>query len=854
MNTRKTTPFLTTEPSSSAPYWAEELDPTHARFRAKIGGLHCSLCTGTLEKALGRLPGVEKVAVSLTHEQALVEYDPTVIRPDDLLETLRDIGCTIWDPRKLRPLEEEEAALVRESKRLLTAIGFSLLTIALILQVTGIWSVLVPLVVVFGVAQHILVMAWQSLPRGIFNQHVMLEAGAFAGIVGGLIGLFVPSVGYPAAPFFAVSVLVATYHVFSEWLSLLVKTRSSQAVKRLLDLQPDTARVVREDQEREVPIGAVVVGDLVRVRPGERIPVDGVVVSGHSAVDQALVTGEPIPVEKQLDDSVIGGSINGTGTLLVKVSAVGVESFLAQVIRHVEDARALKPGILHLVDRILRVYTPTVLALSLLSLIGWIGGTTLVVGYPDVQRAVFAALSVLVMGYPCAVGIAAPLAIVRGAGLAADQGIIMRTGEAFQAFRQVKRMVLDKTGTLTVGKPTVQEIEALVDPDELLRVAAASESASEHPLAQAVVARALERKLDLPATLEFSSFTGLGVQARMEGAQVLVGRPSFLEERGIDLSSLASRIAELEKVGRTVIAVSRNDQLLGVIALGDELRPDAAEAIAAMCRAGITPILVTGDNLRAASRVGREVGIDDVRAGIRPAQKAEIVRELQTEGRGRVAMVGDGINDAPALMQADVGVAMGSGTDIAIESSDIIIVSNRLMSVLTARDISRRSYRKTRQNVVLAFLFNGIGVPLATTGLVYPVWAMVAMALSVTSIFVNSLWGRPDLLFEAILSVGRTASWKRAPARSSKRMKIREGTHEADRAHRSNSHRRRGGVGHPRLHGLYGAGCRRDCRCGNLGCDSWHEYGRTRAGGRLAAVGHPGLPAASRTDDPARLH
>src|SRR6266487_163710 len=582
MNTRKTTPFLTTEPSSSAPYWAEELDPTHARFRAKIGGLHCSLCTGTLEKALGRLPGVEKVAVSLTHEQALVEYDPTVIRPDDLLETLRDIGCTIWDPRKLRPLEEEEAALVRESKRLLTAIGFSLLTIALILQVTGIWSVLVPLLVggsllataflilrgqgiktaiasvtglgllvtailvanvlglargavpplvgafallvVFGVAQHILVMAWQSLRRGIFNQHVMLEAGAFAGIVGGLIGLFVPSVGYPAAPFFAVSVLVATYHVFSEWLSLLVKTRSSQAVKRLLDLQPDTARVVRDDQEREVPIGEVVVGDLVRVRPGERIPVDGVVVSGHSAVDQALVTGEPIPVEKQLDDSVIGGSINGTGTLLVKVSAVGVESFLAQVIRHVEDARALKPGILHLVDRILRVYTPTVLALSLLSLLGWLVGTTLVVGYPDVQRAVFAALSVLVMGYPCAVGIAAPLAIVRGAGLAAGQGIIMRTGEAFQAFRQVKRMVLDKTGTLTVGKPTVQEIEALVDPDELLRVAAASESASEHPLAQAVVARALERKLDLPPVEDFESFSGLGIQARIEGSQVLVGR------------------------------------------------------------------------------------------------------------------------------------------------------------------------------------------------------------------------------------------------------------------------------------------------------------------------------------------
>jgi copper chaperone CopZ len=346
MNTLTKNTLPTTEPSSSAPYWAEELDPRHARFRAKIGGLHCSLCTGTLEKALGRMSGVEKVAVSLTHEQALVEYDPTVIRPDDLLETLRDIGYQIWDPRKLRPFEEEESALVREGKRLLVAIGFSLLTIALILQVSGIWSVLVPLVigfmflataflilrgqglftaivsvtalgllvaailvvntlgiargavpwvvgafaiiVVFGVAQHILVMAWQSLRRGILNQHVMLEAGAFAGIIGGLIGLFVPSVGYPAAPFFAVSVLVANYHIFSEWLSLLVKTRSSQAVKRLLDLQPDTARVVRGDEEREVPIGEVAVSDLVRVRPGERIPVDGLVTSGHSAVDQAL--------------------------------------------------------------------------------------------------------------------------------------------------------------------------------------------------------------------------------------------------------------------------------------------------------------------------------------------------------------------------------------------------------------------------------------------------------------------------------------------------------------------------------------------------------------------------------------
>jgi len=803
----------TTEPSTAEPYWNEALPGGHARFRAKIGGLHCSLCTGTIEKALGRRPGVDKVAVSLTHEQALVDYDPARVRPAELLETLRDIGYTIWDPRKLRPYAEEEAGLVREGKRLLTAIGVSLVTIALLVQARGFWSVIVPAVVgvtfivlaylilsgrgfwtavlgtaalglstvavlvvnalgvarpaipwiigafavtvVFGVAQHILVMAWQSLRRGILNQHVLLEAGAFAGMTGGLIGLIARPAGYPTAAFFGVAVLIVNYHVFSEWLSLLVKTRSSQAVKRLLDLQPDTARVVRRDEEREAPIGEVVVGDLVRVRPGERVPVDGSVVGGHSAVDQSLVTGEPVPVEKAVGDSVVGGSINGLGTLLIRVTTVGEESFLQQVVRHVEDARALKPGILHLVDRILKVYAPTVLSLAALSLVGWLAGSWLVTGQADMQRAVFAALSVLVMGYPCAVGIAAPLSIVRGAGEAADRGIIMRTGEAFQAFRAVTTIVLDKTGTLTEGRPVVREMEALGDADELLAVAAAAEASSEHPLGQAVLNAALDRSLDIPAVEEFEALAGRGVSAHMQGRHVLVGRPSFLGEQGIDLSPLAERMTALEQAGRTVIAVGRDGRLLGAIALGDALRSDAAEAVAAMTQARLTPVMVTGDNRRAAERVARAVGIEEVHAGVLPDQKAQLVRELQARARGRVAMVGDGINDAPSLMQADVGVAMGGGTDIAIESADIIIVGDRLRAILEARDISRWSYRKTKQNVVLAFLFNGIGIPVATTGLLYPVWAMVAMALSVTTIFVNSLWGRPSLFFDAIRSVGK---------------------------------------------------------------------------------------------------
>jgi heavy metal translocating P-type ATPase len=794
--------------------WSEEpaSRPDRARIRAHIGGLHCSLCTGTIEKALGSQPGVDKVAVSLTHEQALVEYDPKVALAEDLLGTLRDIGYTVSDPRKVRPFEEDERDLVNEGRRFLTATALSMLSVALIAQPSGLGTWLLPAVVftsllgfvflvlrarglavaiggsaalaalalavipmkeqawfqagvpwtvaamalllVFGVGRHILWMAFQALRRGILNQHVLLEIGAFAGIVGGLIGFVLDLPGYPTAPFFAVTVMVTTYHIFSEWLSLIVKTRSSQAVKRLLDLQPDTAMVVRDGLERESPIEKVALGDLVRIRPGQRVPVDGRVVDGHSAVDQSLVTGEPIPVERRAGDAVIGGSINGTGTLLVKVTTVGENSFLQRVVREVEDARALKPGLLHLVDRVLRVYTPAVLIVAALAFVGWLAGSWLLAGQVDVQRAVFAGLSVLVMGYPCAVGISAPLSIVRGAGEAAENGILMRTGEAFQGLRLVDTIVLDKTGTLTEGRPTVREIEVLDGTEvELVALAAAAEASSEHPLAQAVVKAAFERNAVPPNVTSFEAVPGKGVVARTTLGEVLVGSPAFLTSRGIDLTPAGERIRMLEEAGRTVIAVGRAGRALGLLALGDTLRPDAAEAVATLRKAGLPTVLLTGDNERAARRIAREVGIDEVHAGVLPDGKAEVVRRLQT--RSKVAMVGDGINDAPALMQADVGIAMGEGTDIAIESADIIILSNRLGALSLALEISRRSYAKMLQNATLAFLFNGIGIPLAATGLIYPVWAMVAMAVSVTAIFFNSLWGRPALFIDAVLSVGR---------------------------------------------------------------------------------------------------
>ncbi|WP_306168946.1 cation-translocating P-type ATPase [Halomonas sp. MMSF_3323] len=806
----RTAATATTE--AGLPPWRLEAtgEPEIQRVRAHIGGLHCSLCTGTIERALGQKAGVRRVAVSLTHEQALVEYDTRENSAETLMGTLQAIGYTLSDPRKIEPYAHQERELARERNRFLVALAASLAAVGLIVDPTSPWTLglstlvyvslvtfgyavlrgqgtraalggsallalgglilfalragsllagqeailvaILAVAMVFGIARQMLLMAYQALRRGILNQHVLVEIGAFAGLVGGGIGLMLRPDGYPTAAFFAVSVMVLTYHLFSEWLSLIVKTRSSQSVRRLLDLQPETAHVTGEGGERDLPVAQVDTGMRVRIRPGERIPVDGEVIDGDSAVDQSLVTGEPLPIEKTVGDAVVGGAINGSGTLVVRVTATGEASFLQQVVRSLEDARALKPGLLHLVDRVLRVYTPTVLIVSALAFGFWMSAPLLWGAAPDLERAVFAALTVLVMGYPCAVGISAPLSIVRGAGEAADQGVLMRTGESFQALRRVTTVVFDKTGTLTEGRPAVRGVTSVDgDDDTLLSLAAAVESASEHPLGRAVVEAALSRDLAIPDVAEFQAHSGRGVTARVDDEPVWVGSPAFLVEQGIDLAPVSDGIETAEHQGQTVIVVACAERLLGIIALGDGLRADAAETVQQLRGLGIRTALMTGDNERTARHIAKLVGIDTVHAGVLPEQKADLLRKMQHEGR--VAMVGDGINDAPALMQADVGIAMGSGTDIAIDAADIIILNAQVSSVVTARRISRWGYRKMLQNVSLAFLFNGIGIPLASTGLIYPVWAMVAMAASVTAIFINSLWQRPALLFDAVASV-----------------------------------------------------------------------------------------------------
>lgn len=731
-----------------------------ATHHVKIGGMSCSFCTQSIHRAYARVPGVMGVNVNLSHEEALIEYDPALVAPPALEELLRELGYSVRDPRKVDAFEEQLRELEHGRKTLVWAASITVLAILTMIaarlglpaQVATPGLAVMALVTVLGPGRHILTMAWASLRRGILNQHVLLEFGAFGGLVGGSVGWLQASPA-PGA-FYAVAVFITTYHLLSGYVSQVVRTGSSQAVQKLLALQPAVARVERDGLETVLAVEQVRVGDIVRVRPGEQIPVDGRVVDGRSSVNEALVTGEAFPVQKLAGSTVIGGSVNHTGSLRVEVTRVGEDSFLTRVARQVEEARALRPGILLVVDRVLAVYVPAILAVAALALVGHVGLSWADTGQLAWTQGLFAALAVLVMGYPCALGMASPLAMIRGGGMAAQQGVLFRSGEAFQVLRTVDVVVLDKTGTITAGKPVVTQVRPAkgVAAEQLLTQAAAVEALSEHPLAQALVNHARSQGLALAQVKDFQSSTGQGVRARTPAGTVQVGSPRFLRESGV-AGVDDSDLLELERAGQTVIGTACDERFLGWVVLSDPVHPDAAGAVARMKADGLMPIMVTGDARETALAIGRATGIEQVHAGVLPGGKADIVRALQRHGH-RVVMVGDGINDAPALTQADVGMAIGAGTDIAIEAADVVLVRSTLDGVITAYQVGRLSYRKTLENLVLAFTFNGVGVPLAALGLLSPVWAMVAMVLSVSAVLLNSfavrLWrphapGRPTL-------------------------------------------------------------------------------------------------------------
>ncbi|MFQ5784944.1 MAG: heavy metal translocating P-type ATPase [Alphaproteobacteria bacterium] len=728
-------------------------------LQLKIGGMSCSFCANAIERGLGRDKGVEEVHVSLAHEEALVRFRPRETSETKIKDTLRALGYIVRDPRKVGAFDEQIVLKRKERSDLISAAFFA---IVMFLAMAATWLDLWQMqdwhawaawafatYVFLWNGRRIIRMAWGAAWRGIANQHVLLSVGAIGAYLGGVLGVPVPIlgwygfVGFPPVDFFGVVVFLTTYHLLSGYVSLVVRTKASESVRRLLEMQPPTARVVRDGKEQEVAIEEVSINDLVRVRPGDSIPVDGVVEDGASAVDQSIVTGEPIPEEKAVGDEVIGGSVNQTGTLLVRVTRTGEDSFLRQVARHVEEAKAMKPGIIVLVDRVLLYYVPVVLGISAAAFFFW-GFAPL--AWADEMRwvtAIYAAVTVLVMGYPCALGMATPLALIRGGGMAAERGILMRSGEAFQILKDITHVVLDKTGTITEGAPRLVDVATVGDLDrrEVVRLAAGAEAPSEHPLARAIVDAAEEEAIDFPNGRDFRATAGQGVEAVVDGRQVLVGTPRFLRSRHVDVAPAETILDEHEARAHTAVLLAVDGKVAGVLAIADAVKPDAGDAIAELKTRGITPIMLTGDNRRTAEAVARQVGIEEIYAQVVPHDKADRVRELQ-RGGARVAMVGDGINDAPALMQAHVGIAIGAGTDIAIESSDVVLIGKRLGAVPEAIAIGGMSYRKTVQNLWLAFFFNGVGVPVAAAGIVHPAWAMAAMATSVSLVLANSFGGR----------------------------------------------------------------------------------------------------------------
>lgn len=712
---------------------------TAARLQIAIGGMQCSFCRQSVERALKQVPGVRSAAVNLAHEEALISYDGAAT-PARVIKMLRSLGYTIRDRDKLRSFIEAEEELDEERHRLLLAallsgIGLTMMAAEwLELPIAGPWlgvAMAFGAVLMFLLGRRFLLMAFAALRRGILNQHVLLSFSALGAFAAGLIGLFVPN--FAAVDFFGAAVLLMAYHTLSSFVAGLVRTRASQAVRKLLELQPATAWVVLGNEEQELPVTEIGVGELVRVRPGERIPLDGEVVEGSAGVDESLVTGEPLPMAKTPGAQVIAGSLNTDGVLLMRVAKPAGESFVARVAREVEAAKALKPAILVLVERILLIYVPAVLAIAAAALLGWSLAGALF-GAGTESRAVFAALSVLVMGYPCALGMATPLALIRGGGEAAQRGILVRSAEAFQTLKDVRVVAFDKTGTLTEGRPKV-----LGDvPEDILMTAASLERFSRHPLAEAITRAAEARGLALADIETFQETPGRGVSAVIDGHRIFVGSRRFLADQGIALPTEAG--AGLPEAA-TLVGVARNWQLLGVIPLGDEVRPEAGTVIRTLADRGIESVMVTGDNQGAAASLAAHVGIKRWRAEMLPADKAEYMRELQSQGF-RVAMVGDGINDAPALMQADVGVAFDAGTDIAIESADAVVMNHALTAIPDLLDIGRRSYAKTAQNLAIAFAFNGVGIPIAALGFLQPIWAMGAMVLSVSAVLLNSFGGR----------------------------------------------------------------------------------------------------------------
>jgi len=735
----------------------------------KITGMSCANCAIRIEHTLGKKQGVRSARVNLAMENAVVEYDKTLLSPGDLINTIESLGYGVIREIESQfstpagKIDHEKEVREKEILKLKHRFIFSLvlsfpLFAAMVLSVLRIpvqllhnpWlqlSLATP--VQFFIGGRFYKKAYLALKSGGAGMDMLVSIGTSAAYFFSLYNGFFKKIPHHSHPelYFEASAIIITLVLLGKYLEAKAKGKTSEAIKKIIGLQPRQARVVRDGYEMDITVEKVVVGDRVLVRPGEKIAVDGTVLEGNSAVDESMITGESIPVEKSAGNRVIGGTINKNGTLGFVAEKVGKDTVLAHIVKIVEEAQGSRAPIQELADKVARVFVPAVVSTALITFFSWL----IVTG--KISTALISAVSVLVIACPCALGLATPTALIIGLGKGAENGILIKSGESLERASKIDAVVLDKTGTITRGKPAVTDAVTLpgLDNTDWFTLAAGAEKRSEHPLGTAIVNKAKEENLELPEPTEFFAIPGKGISAVIRGKNILVGTQKLMMERGIEVKveaeaggmalDMVNEIkTELENSGKTIMYTAINDRLAGIVGVADTVKEDSADAIKTLQKMGIKTYMITGDNYRTAQYIGNLVGIPGkyIMSNVMPEHKAEEIKKLQEKG-SMVAMVGDGINDAPALAAANVGIAVGTGTDIAIETADMTLMNGNLSTLITAFHLSRKTMVKIKQNLFWAFIYNIVGIPFAAAGFLSPIIASAAMAFSSVSVVSNSL-------------------------------------------------------------------------------------------------------------------
>ncbi|MDQ0111115.1 Cu+-exporting ATPase [Paenibacillus harenae] len=720
----------------------------------QIEGMTCAACANRIEKGLNKLPGVTNATVNFAMETARVEYSPSEISIADMQNKVQQLGYKANTKQEIENKGDHRQKEIRHQKRILLL--SAILSLPLLWSMVGHFSftswiytpdlfmnpwfqLILAAPVQFYVGRQFYVGAYKALRNGSANMDVLVSLGTSAAFFYSLYltidWLFKgASAHHGPSLYYETSAVLITLVIMGKLFESLAKGRTSEAIKSLMGLQAKTALVIREGQELTIPVDEVLAGDIVIVKPGEKIPVDGEVVEGTSSVDESMLTGESIPVEKKSGDAVIGATINKNGMLRIQATKVGKETALAQIIKVVEEAQGSKAPIQRVADVISGIFVPIVVGIAIAAFLVWFFFVT----PGDFAEALEKAIAILVIACPCALGLATPTSIMAGSGRAAELGVLFKGGEHLEQTHKIDAIILDKTGTVTKGKPELTDVLTDTDEQEFLRLVGAAEKNSEHPLAEAIVAGILERGITLPGTEAFEAIPGFGIKAIVEGKELLIGTRRLMEKFDVDARLAYDTMSRLEETGKTAMLVAVDNRYTGIVAVADTVKETSKAAITRLKEMGIQVIMITGDNARTAKAIAEQVGIEQVLAEILPEGKAEEVKKLQASGK-KVAMVGDGINDAPALATADVGMAIGTGTDVAMEAADVTLMRGDLSSIPDAIYMSRKTMSNIKQNLFWALGYNTLGIPIAAIGLLAPWVAGAAMALSSVSVVLNAL-------------------------------------------------------------------------------------------------------------------